>query len=152
MKHFFFSETEINELQESFELFGADGHIKKSSVLLAMRAIGQNPPEDKLNQLLNDYDVAKTGNISFQQFVDIAALLYESDDENQVLEMYHMLEKNEDNFIKISTFKKFVLDLDLNINEKKLDDIINNVDFDGTGVINFYQFNQLYTDLADCVE
>ncbi|KAL0241478.1 hypothetical protein GEMRC1_006713 [Eukaryota sp. GEM-RC1] len=77
-----FSEDQVHELQEAFELFDGDGDgsINTKELRSAMRCLGQDLTEDQLDGLLNKVQVKENETIDFRQFMTIMAIRMDDDD------------------------------------------------------------------------
>jgi len=61
------------ELKEAFDAFDKDGSgtISSEELLYVMRAMGQNPTEDELLNLVLEVDVDGNGTIDFPEFLNM---------------------------------------------------------------------------------
>ena len=61
------------EFREAFEEFDKDGSgaISSKELLGVMRAMGQNPTEDELNNMVMEVDLDGNGTIEFPEFLEM---------------------------------------------------------------------------------
>ncbi|EYC21055.1 hypothetical protein Y032_0020g202 [Ancylostoma ceylanicum] len=64
------TEEEIEEFKEAFLLFDKDGNgtISTKELGIAMRALGQNPTEQQILEIINDVDIDGNGQVEFPEF------------------------------------------------------------------------------------
>jgi calmodulin len=61
------------EFKEAFSLFDKDGDgtISTTELGTVMRALGQNPSETELNDMINEVDQDHSGSIEFEEFINL---------------------------------------------------------------------------------
>ena len=64
------SEEQIAELKQAFDMFDKDkgGSISTKELGYTMRAMGMNPTEGEILDLLNEFDSDSNGAIEFSEF------------------------------------------------------------------------------------
>uniref|UniRef100_A0A0K0DNN2 Calmodulin n=1 Tax=Angiostrongylus cantonensis TaxID=6313 RepID=A0A0K0DNN2_ANGCA len=64
------NEEEIDQFKEAFLLFDKDGNgtISTKELGVAMRALGQNPTEQQILEIINEVDINGNGQIEFPEF------------------------------------------------------------------------------------
>ncbi|VDL80612.1 unnamed protein product [Nippostrongylus brasiliensis] len=64
------TEQEIEEFKEAFLLFDKDrnGTMSTKELGIAMRALGQNPTEQQMLEIINDVDIDGNGQVEFPEF------------------------------------------------------------------------------------
>ena len=60
------------------------GAISSKELLYVMRAMGQNPTEDELNQLVMEVDLDGNGTIEFPEFLEMMKRCVVSDQESEL--------------------------------------------------------------------
>lgn len=67
------SEAKLRALQPIFDKFDKDesGFIEFEELVEMLRALGFNPPEHRIKDIMEDYDEDRNGNLSFGEFVDV---------------------------------------------------------------------------------
>jgi len=75
------------ELKEAFDEFDKDGSgaISAQELLGVMRAMGQNPTEDEVLNLMLEADLDGNGTIEFPEFLELMKEKYGSDDQESDL-------------------------------------------------------------------
>ena len=140
------SEQEICELHEAFIIFDveSDGSIAASQLMLLMKALKQKISEDELDNIFNEYNIDKYGQIFFNQFLKIMAKriknIQEDEDEDLKISFYY-LDRNKNGLISINEIRYMVLhSKKVDISESDIETIIREADTDGDGLISLEEF------------
>ena len=73
---------------------------------MSFRAIGMNPTEDELQDMVNEVDTDHDGSVNFQEFLDMMSKSTETDStEEDIREAFKVFDKNEDGFISESELR-----------------------------------------------
>ena len=108
------SEEQINEFKEVFKLFDTDGsgaisHIELGNVL---RQLGQNPTDQELKNLVEEVDIDGSGQIEFNEFVQMMGRMLEEDEENDDFrEPFDMFDTDGDGHISMMDIKRVINNL-----------------------------------------
>ena len=67
------TEDEVEEIKEAFDLFDTDGSgsIDPKELRAAMQSLGFEAKNATIYQMINDLDKNKSGNIDFDEFLDM---------------------------------------------------------------------------------
>merc|ERR1712170_151133 len=67
------TEDEVEEIKEAFDLFDTDGSgsIDPKELRAAMQSLGFEAKNQTIYQMINDLDKNKSGNIDFDEFLDM---------------------------------------------------------------------------------
>merc|ERR1719251_814597 len=87
------------EFREAFEEFDKDGSgaISSKELLGVMRAMGQNPTEDELLNLVMEVDMDGNGTIEFTEFLDMMKKkASEVDEEAELREAFKIFDRDKD--------------------------------------------------------
>ena len=144
------SREEADKIWEAFNAFDAErtGHIRVQDLKKAMEYVGEPVPDHKINWLISISDPSNTGFVQFNQFKDIILDKREQErgsSEEELLEAFVAMGGEADgegaiNADKlISTIKE---EFGMTIDIEKL---IEEIDEDGSGQIEFGEFTQLLT-------
>lgn len=165
-----YAEVEFDEIQEAtcleiddikvlfgcFQLFD----VKKQDYLLAdeigevMRAMGFRPTEEELAELIEEIDEDGSGAIEFGEFAQLCAkfLVEDPDPETMRAELkqaFRLFDKEATGFITMATFKSILAEVDPKLSEADLDEIIKEIDEDGSGTMDFEEFCELMMTNAE---
>ncbi|XP_052897800.1 troponin C, isoallergen Bla g 6.0101-like [Anopheles moucheti] len=146
------SKDQMKILKESFEAFDIEkkGSISVEVVGTILELLGQTLSEEELTEVMEEYDVDESGQIEFDEFLELASNFVEPEEDYDVLraelrEVFMMYDKNGTGFIPIDVFKKILQELDGAVPENELDDIIDEIDADGSGTVDFEEFMEVMT-------
>ena len=78
-----FTEDQVEEFREVFTIFDKDknGIIDIKEMGVVMRALGQDPSRQRLEEIIREFDENKDGVISFDEFLDLMAVMINKVDE-----------------------------------------------------------------------
>merc|ERR1712150_429127 len=138
---------DIKVLKNCFTLFD----VKKQDFLSAddlddiLRAMGFRPSKEELQELLEEIDEDGSGEIEFGEFCQLCAkfLIEEPDDETMKAELkgaFRVYDKEGQGFITTGTLREIIGELDPRLTSEDLDGIIEEIDEDGSGTMDFDEF------------
>mmetsp|Transcript_68975 Transcript_68975/g.158326 ORF Transcript_68975/g.158326 Transcript_68975/m.158326 type:complete len:154 (-) Transcript_68975:71-532(-) len=141
------TEEQISEFKEAFALFDKenDGTITTKELGTVMRALGQNPNEAELQDMINQVDQAGDNNqmtIDFPEFLSMMARRMKDpgDLENKMKMAFDVFDRNEDKVISPAEYRHVMANLGVKLSDEELDDVIRGYDIDGDGQINYEEF------------
>ena len=117
---------------DSKTLQDGSGAISSKEVLGVMRAMGQNPTEDELLNLVMEVDLDGNGTIEFPEFLEMMkSKAAEVDQESDLREAFKIFDRDRDGYIDMKELKKVnrvylsgIVDLNLQIWERHIHDIL----------------------------
>merc|ERR1711992_411981 len=141
---------EIKVLKLCFNLFD----VKKQDFLGAddlddiLRAMGFRPSKEELKEILEEIDEDGSGEIEFGEFCQLCAkfLVEEPDDETmkaELKEAFRVYDKEGQGFITTIQLREIISEVDQNLSSEDLDGIIEEIDEDGSGTMDFDEFCQM---------
>ncbi|KAB0805043.1 hypothetical protein PPYR_02013 [Photinus pyralis] len=151
-KHPEVSKSQMKEFREAFRLFDkdGDGSITKEELGRVMRSLGQFARTEELQQMLQEVDVDGDGNVSFEEFVDIAwsasagadrdPIVSREQEEKELRDAFRVFDKHNRGYITASDLRAVLQCLGEDLSEEEIEDMIKEVDADGDGRIDFYEF------------
>jgi calmodulin len=151
-RHSEVSKSQMKEFREAFRLFDkdGDGSITKEELGRVMRSLGQFARTEELQQMLQEVDVDGDGNVSFEEFVDIAwsagagsdpdHVLSREEEEKELRDAFRVFDKHNRGYITASDLRAVLQCLGEDLSEEEIEDMIKEVDVDGDGRIDFYEF------------
>merc|ERR1719270_781529 len=94
-----------------------------------------------------EVDEEETGKFTFMMFCQVAAKFMIEDDEEQMKEelkeAFRIYDKEGQGFITTDVLKEILREIDTTLTEDDLDNIIEEVDEDGSGTLDFDEFQEM---------
>ncbi|XP_043238571.1 troponin C, isoallergen Bla g 6.0101-like isoform X2 [Amphibalanus amphitrite] len=140
-------EEHLAMLKKAFGMFDQKktGSIEVNKVAAILNTMGQQFDDDELQQLCTEK--AKDGKLDFDSFVSIASnFLEEEDDEAmqaELKEAFRLYDKEGNGYITTQVLKEILKALDDKLTSEDLDGIIEEVDTDGSGTLDFDEFMEM---------
>ncbi|XP_042879969.1 troponin C-like [Penaeus japonicus] len=102
---------------------------------------------DDLNATIKRVDIDDDGKINFDKFVIIASNFLQDDDDetitNELREAFRLYDKEGNGYITTLTLREILKELDNKLSDADLDVIIDEIDEDGKGKVDFEGFREL---------
>merc|ERR1712045_204360 len=141
---------EIKCLKVCFDLFDT----KKQDYLSAddlgeiMRAMGFRPTEEELVDLVNEIDEDGSGQIEFPEFCQLCATFLVEDPDIETMkkelkDAFRIYDKEGQGFITTETLRGLIGELLSPLTDEELDGIIEELDEDGSGSMDFDEFCEM---------
>ncbi|KAG7155394.1 Troponin C-like 10 [Homarus americanus] len=140
---------QLSALQKAFDSFDTDskGFITPETVGVILRMMGVKISEKNLQEVISETDEDGSGELEFEEFVELAAkFLIEEDEEAlkaELREAFRVYDKGGNGYITTDVLKEILRELDNRLTEEDLDSIIEEVDEDGSGTLDFDEFMQM---------
>jgi len=141
---------QIAILKKAFESFaqGKD-YITPEMVGSILRMMGTAFTTETLRETIAEVDEDGSGQIEFPEFCTLAAkFIIEEDDADvarELKEAFRLYDKEGQGFISTKILKQILHEIDENLSETELDGIIEEVDEDGSGTVDFDEFMEMMT-------
>merc|ERR1711888_303156 len=141
---------EIKCLKVCFDLFDT----KKVDFLSAddlgeiMRAMGFRPTEEELKELLEEIDEDGSGEIEIGEFCQLCATFLVEDPDMETMkrelkDAFRIYDKEGEGFITMETLRGLISELLAPLSAEELDGIIEELDEDGSGTMDFDEFCEM---------
>jgi len=135
-------------LQSCFNSFDSEkkGWINEDMMKSILEMMGLTFTTKEMNVLLKEVDDAETGKIDFTMFLTICGkFLVEESEDNEVImkelkEIFNLYDRERNGFMTCDCLKGILLELDPTLDAKQLNDIVDEVDEDGSNSIEFEEF------------
>jgi|UniRef100_A0AC35FA53 calmodulin len=141
---------QIEQFRKYFNMFDKEqkGYIRATQVGQILRTMGQAFEERDLKQLIKDFDSDGSGEIEFEEFAAMVAQFVVSSENNEGLEeelreAFRLYDKEGNGYIAVSDLREILRALDDNINDDELDEMIAEIDTDGSGTVDFDEFMEM---------
>ncbi|XP_015922240.1 troponin C [Parasteatoda tepidariorum] len=145
------SKEQVEMLKKAFDMFDKDkkGSIETTVVSTILRTLGQSFVESELKELITEIDVDGSGELEFDEFLALTSrFLVEEDSEamqEELREAFRMYDKEGNGYINVIDLREILRALDDKLTEDELDEMIAEIDTDGSGTVDFEEFMEMMT-------
>lgn len=140
------SEAQTAAAKNAFQQLDKRGEdkIRVGDIMTAMKKIGYNIGAEWLENMEEDIDQDGTGFISFEEFIELTRKKIQSDeDERELKEIFRVLDKEKKGEIHTNELRWILKSLGDDLTEDDIDDMIADVDTDGSGWVDYEEFAKL---------
>mmetsp|Transcript_13981 Transcript_13981/g.30405 ORF Transcript_13981/g.30405 Transcript_13981/m.30405 type:complete len:159 (-) Transcript_13981:51-527(-) len=135
-------DEQIDEFQETFDLFDADKdkrlNIQELGKLL--NALGVNPTMEELKSMVADVSEGLES-LDFDSFLTLMSRkMKDTDSEEELIEAFKVFDRDEDGFISARELRDSMNNLGEKLQNSEVDEMIKEADLDGDGQINYDEF------------
>lgn len=139
-------------MRKAFQMFDTTkcGFIDTVKISTILNTLGQQFDEGELQDLIEQEDPEETGRVNFDQFANIASNFLIEDEDSEAIqqelkEAFRMYDREGNGYITTSTLKEILAALDDKLTNDDLDGMINEIDADGSGTVDFDEFMEMMT-------
>merc|ERR1712121_430501 len=142
-------EDQIDALKKAFDSFDTEGlgYITAETIGTILRMMGVKISEKNLQEVIAETDEDGSGQLEFEEFVDLAAkFLVEEDEEAlkaELREAFRIYDKEGEGCITTDGLREILSEIDNKLTKEDLDGIIEEVDEDGSGTLDFDEFMEM---------
>lgn len=132
--------------EEAFTTFDkkGEGQIRVNDIAPCMSAMNQKVKPDWLEQMEDTIDEEGTGYISILDFVKLVQAKMQADiDERELKEIFRVLDKEKKGEVNVNEIRWILKSLGDDMTEEDIDDMILDVDTDGSGWVDYEEFKKL---------
>ena len=140
------SEQEREEFKDVFTMFDKDGDgtVSTKELGVVMRALGQNPTDEELWEMIKEVDQDCSGEIDFDEFcLLMIKKMSENEPEEELYEVFKMFDKNGDNRVDHYDLIKIFEELGERVTDEECRTMIRTHDIDGDEELSFEEFVNL---------
>merc|ERR1712235_173523 len=156
-----YADIDFEEINDQTGL--ANDEIKKQDYLSAddlgeiMRAMGFRPTEEELVDLVNEIDEDGSGQIEFPEFCQLCATFLVEDPDIETMkkelkDAFRIYDKEGQGFITTETLRGLIVELLAPLTDEELEGIIDELDEDGSGSMDFDEFCEMMMTKNDSGE
>jgi calmodulin len=139
------SAEQLEEYKEAFQLFDKDndGKISAAELGTVMRALGQNPTQAEIKEIVKD--IGGNGLVEFPEFLSVMQRRRGKggDNEEQIREAFKVFDKTGSGFIEIAELKHILTTLGEKLTSEEVDGVMKEADADGDGKITLQDFQRV---------
>lgn len=137
-------EEAVDEIKEAFNLFDTEGrgNIDVRELKAAFRALGFQIKKSEIRQLFIDMDKdLGSATVSFEEFIEmVTPRMLNRDTRDEILKVFALFDDDNSGAISFKNLKRVALELGENLTDEELQEMIDEADRDGDGVINEEEF------------
>jgi centrin-1 len=137
-------EEAMEEIKEAFNLFDTEGkgNIDVRELKAAFRALGFQVKKAEIRQMFIDMDKdLSSATISFDEFVEmVTPRMQNRDSREEIMKVFALFDDDNTGAISFKNLKRVATELGENLTDEELQEMIDEADRDGDGVINEEEF------------
>ena len=134
------TKEKICEIKEFFDNFDKDndGVITLKELTSIMRALGLNPTELDIQEIIKKYDKSETGKIEFNDYFDLIQQRFREPESEDELIQALKLSNKEGGGIPVIEIEHILSNIGEKLNREEINDIIKVIEIDG--MVNYDDF------------
>ena len=137
------SNDKENEYKELFAMFDRDedGLINQNELGKVLRALGQDPSDQDLIDMITDVDKNEDKLIDYEEFLQLVDIKDKDNEaEKELIEAFVIFDREGKGLISNNEFKHIMLSLGEKLSEEEIEEMIKVGDPNQEGFINYKQF------------
>lgn len=137
---------QIQEFRQAFDIIdrNGDGVITVDDLAAVMRAIGQSPTANELQDMIREVDADGNDTIDFTEFLALMSRqMRQSDIEDELREAFRVFDRDTDGFITPNELRSLLISLGLDSSAEVVRRMINEADKNRDGKIDYAEFRAL---------
>lgn len=142
------TEDEVEEIKEAFDLFDTDGSgsIDPKELRAAMQSLGFEAKNQTIYQMITDLDKNKSGNIDFDEFLDMmTARMSDRDTREDINKVFRLFDEEGSQTITVKNLRKVARELGETMSDEELMEMISRADSNGDGAVTMDDFYNIMT-------
>jgi len=138
-------------MRKAFAMFdqGKTGYIDAGKISTILNTIGHTFDDEELQALIEENDPESSGKLNFDAFSEIAGHFMEEEDAEAMMEelkeAFRLYDREGNGYITTGTLREILAALDDKLGPDDLDGIIQEIDTDGSGTVDFDEFMEMMT-------
>ncbi|KAF7396801.1 hypothetical protein V1477_010152 [Vespula maculifrons] len=146
------SKDQLKHLRMAFDTFDPEkkGAIQTTMIPTILEMLGHEVRGVNLQEMIATYDLWGSGELKFEEFSKLASRFMEEDTDTEAVkeelrEAFRIYDKEGNGYITTDVFRDILHELDDQLSPEELDMIIEEVDTDGSGTLDFEEFMEVMT-------
>jgi len=142
------TEDEIEEMKEAFDLFDTDGSgsIDPKELRAAMQSLGFEAKNQTIYQMITDLDKNKSGNIDFEEFLDMmTARMSDKDTREDIAKVFRLFDDDCSGQITLRNLRRVARELGETMTDDELNEMIERADSNGDHSVTMDDFYNIMT-------
>merc|ERR1712042_18755 len=140
------TDDQTADFKDAFKKFDAAGagEIPTSELGTVMRMLGHNLKDEELDECIKIVDADGGGSVDIDEFLELMRTkTKEAQDEVEVKEAFRILDKDGKGEIHTDVIKEILMKLDDGLTDADLNEMIAEIDDDGSGWVDYDEFKGL---------
>jgi len=139
------SDEQLEEYRIAFCIFDLDnsGSIDRKELVSVCEKLGVVLTPQDVENMMKHVDKDKSDTIDFDEFIDIMLDIENqapAHREQELLDAFNVFDINNDGYISKDELRQVMKKIDTHITEEELNDMIEAIDEDGDGQVNYEEF------------
>jgi len=141
------SGDKINQIMDAFNsLADHNGIVQTRRLGELMKALGENPTKEEVQDMINEVDKDGQGVVKFPEFLTMMATKLDGlVAEDEIREAFCVFDIDGNGYISRSELKAVMMNLGEKMSDEECMSIVEEADIDGDGQINYEEFCLLMT-------
>jgi len=144
--NFQLTDDQVADFRDAFKKFDAagEGEIPTSELGTVMKMLGHKLNDEELEECIKMVDADGGGSVDIDEFMELMRTkTKEAQDEVEVKEAFRVLDKEGKGEIHTDVIKEILAQLDDSLTDQDLNDLIAEIDSDGSGWVDYDEFKAL---------
>merc|ERR1712189_74287 len=140
------TDDQVQDFKDAFKKFDTEGNgeIPTSELGTVMRMLGHLLKDEELQEAIESVDSDGSGFVDIEEFLELMRMkTKESADEAEIKEAFRILDRDNKGEIHTHVIKEILLELFSSLTQEEVDDIIADIDEDGSGWVDYDEFKEL---------
>ncbi|XP_052860967.1 troponin C, isoallergen Bla g 6.0101 [Anopheles cruzii] len=143
--------AQLELLRNAFNAFDQEkkGCIGTQMVGTILSMLGHQLDDKMLKEIIDEVDADGSGELEFEEFVTLAARFMVEEDaeamQQELKEAFRLYDKEGNGYITTAVLREILKELDDNLTNEDLDMMIEEIDSDGSGTVDFDEFMEVMT-------
>jgi len=144
-------DEQVKNLKRTFDQFDSNkaGALSVGTVQTILKMMGMHVSCHALQEIVDEIDEDGSGELEFPEFIQLASKFLVEEDEEQMKwelrEAFRIYDKQGNGYITVEVLKEILREIDTSLDEYSLEQIIDEVDEDGSGTVDFDEFMAMMT-------